>query len=215
MYINPYKEIILPTLDVIGDINEAKEEENKTATNYKGTVKIGPFAIFKNNIYLSTLSFEESKYLNIIRNNLNNTTITVFYGDGYITFELYNIKAKIDADIDDNLVKLTINGKAKAYEISSNTDIENVDNVKDIQKYFNKYVEENTLNTFNNLRNIYNTDIFNFEDAYYKKNPNYLNKYYRNWYDKIFPNLNLKVNAKIQLYEKGKIEEEIKYVKEN
>lgn len=215
MYLNPYKEIILPTLHIEGNINVADEEINKTSTNYKGTVKIGPLAIFKSTTYLTVLSLDESKYLNIIRNTLNKSIITMPYNEGYITFELYNIKAKYKPDIKNNTITLTIKGNAKTYETVTNTNIENKEKVKDIQKYFNKYIKENVLDTFNNIRTNYNTDIFNFRDIYHKCNPKYLNQNYHSWYKEKYPKLELKINSNIKLYEKGKIKEEIIYVKEN
>ena len=215
MYLNPYKEIILPTLYVEGNINEADEETNKTSTNYKGTVKIGALSIFKDTTYLSTLSLEESQYINIIKNTLNKTLLSMPYNEGYITFELYNIKTKYKPDPINNKITLTITGKAKAYEIVTNTNIEDKEKVKDIQNYFNNYIKENTLNTFDNIRKNYNTDIFNFKDIYHKNNPKYLKQNYHNWYQTTFPNILLNINSDIQLYEKGKIKEEITYVEEN
>ena len=215
MYLNPYQEIILPTLYIEGNNNIGDEENNKTSTIYKESVKIGPLAIFKDNKLLDNLSFEEEKYLNIIRNNSKKSIITMPYNDGNITFELYNIKTDIKPNIKENIITLNIKGKAKTYETVTNTNIENTSKVKNIQKSLNKYIEENILNTFNSIRNNYNTDIFNFRDIYYKTNPKYLKHNYNNWYEEIFPNLKLKVNSNITLYEKGKIKEEIKYVKEN
>lgn len=215
MYLNPYKEIILPTLYVEGNINIADEEQNKTSTNYKGSVKVGPLAIFKDTTLLEYMTLEQTKYINIMRNKLNKTLITMPYNEGYITFELYNIKVKNTPNIKNNTITLTITGKGKTYEIITNTNIENTKKVQNIQKHLNTYIEENTLNTFNNIRNNYNTDIFNFRDTYHKTNPNYLNKNYSNWYNEKFHSLNLIIKSKIELYEKGKIKEEIKYAKEN
>ena len=215
MHLNPYKEIILPTIYIEGNINKANEEINKTSTLYKGTVKVGNIAIFKDTILVDYLSFDNGKYLNIIRNKLKNTNIKTEYNNGYLVFELYDINSKISPNIKDNTITLSIKGKAKSYEIITNTNIENTKEVKDIEKYLNNYLEENIINTFNNIRNKYNTDVFNFRDIYYKDNPKYLKKNYTNWYKEVFPKLKLKVKSNIELYEKGKIKEEIKYVKEN
>lgn len=215
MYLNPYKEIILPTLYVEGNINMADEEENKTTTNYKGTVKIGTLALFKGTTLTTYTNIEETKYLNIIRNKLKNTNITMPYKEGYIVFDLYDISSNNTPDIKNNEITLTIKGKAKTYEIITSTDIESTKEVQKIKKVFNKYIENNISDVFIKIRNNYNTDIFNFRDTYYKDNPKYLKKYYNNWYQETFPNLKLKINSKIELYEKGKIKEEIKYAKEN
>lgn len=215
MYLNHYKEIILPTLYVEGNINMADEEENKTTTNYKGTVKIGTLALFKGTTLTTYTNIEETKYLNIIRNKLKNTNITMPYKEGYIVFDLYDISSNNTPDIKNNEITLTIKGKAKTYEIITSTDIESTKEVQKIKKVFNKYIENNISDVFIKIRNNYNTDIFNFRDTYYKDNPKYLKKYYNNWYQETFSNLKLKINSKIELYEKGKIKEEIKYAKEN
>ena len=215
MYLNPYKEIILPTIYVEGNKNIGSEEENKTSTIYKETVKIGNISIFKDNTFQDYLSLDNGKYLNIIKGKLTDTPLKLPYKDGYIVYELYDIKSKLTPNTKSNSITLTIKGKAKSYEIITNTNIENTKETKDIQEYLNRSLENNITTFFNSIRNKYNTDIFNFRDTYYKDNPKYLKNNYNNWYKDIYPKLNFKVKSKLELYEKGKIKEEIKYVKEN
>ena len=215
MYLNPYKEIVLPTIYVEGNINEANKEENITSTIYKGTVKVGNTAIFKDNNIIKYLSFDEEKYLNIIKGKLKMTSLKYNYKDGYIVFDLYNIKSKIIPDIKNNKVTLSIEGKAKSYETITNNAIESTDKVKVIQNFLNKEIKNNITNIFNDIKDNYNTDVFNFRDSFYKSNPTYFKKNDNNWYEEVFPNLELIVESDIHLYEKGKIKEEIKYVKEN
>ena len=215
MYLNPYKEIILPTIYVEGNLTVADEEANKTSTVYKGTVKVGNMAIFKETTLVDYLSLDNQKYLNIIRGKLKNTNIKAEYNEGYLVYELYEIKTKIIPNVKDNTITLSFKGKAKTYETITNTNIENISKVKDMEKYLNNYLENNIIDTFNSIRKKYNTDIFNFRDTYYKNNPRYFKKNYNSWYEDTFPKLKLKVKSNIELYEKGKIKEEIKYVKEN
>ena len=215
MYLNPYKEIILPTIYVEGNLTVADEEANKTSTVYKGTVKVGNMAIFKETTLVDYLSLDNQKYLNIIRGKLKNTNIKAEYNEGYLVYELYEIKTKIIPNVKDNTITLSFKGKAKTYETITNTNIENISKVKDMEKYLNNYLENNIIDTFNSIRKKYNTDIFNFRDTYYKNNPRYFKKNYNSWYEDTFPKLKLKVKSNIELYEKGKLKEEIKYVKEN
>ena len=211
MYLNPYKEITIPTLYIEGIPNVGKEETNRTSTTYKQSVKIGPLSFFKDTSLLGFINTEEEKYLEIIKNNLNKTIITL--PNNNITFELYNIKTKIVPNIKNNQIIINISGNARSYEIITDKNIENPNNVKKIQEELNKNIKNNTLNLFYNIRNNYNTDIFNFRDIFYKENPKYLN--YNNWYQEIFPNLEIKVKSNIKLYEKGKIKETLKHDKEN
>lgn len=213
MYLNPYEEIVLPTIYVEGNANIGKENENINKTEYISSVHIGKTAITKDNKIVRYLDKEETKYLNIIRKDIKNMQINIPYHDEYIVFKLYNLKVKIKPNTKNNKITLTLTGKAGSYEIVTNTSIENENNVKDIEKELNKYLKDNIIDTFKSIRKDNNIDVFNFQNIYYKNNPHYIKN--NNWYNDIFPNLKLEVISKIDLYEKGNIKEEIKYVKEN
>ncbi len=191
MHLNPYKEIILPTLYI---------DDEK--------FRIGTTAIFKDNKYITLLGEEDNKYFCLLNGN-KKTNIEINYKDGYIILEPYDLNIKKKIDIKNNTVNIYINGFSKICEISSNVDIQDTEEIKNIERVLNNNIKDNIINSFNNVRDKYNTDIYGFRDLYYKKNINV-----NNWYSDVYPKLKLKVKANIKLYENGNIKETIKYEKE-
>lgn len=215
MYLNPYLEIVLPSMIVKGNIEEGINKENLSTTKDETTIEITTTGVFKDNKLQGYLTEEESKTLNLIRGEIHNTIINMDITDGFVVFEPNNIKASIEAIPKENTVKLTVEGLAKVKEITGLLDLNNTKEVQKLQKDFNKLTEDMILTTFNNIREKYNTDVFKFRDLYYKTDTKYFNKNQSNWYEEIFPNLKLEVTSKIELYEKGNTLGGTKYEREN
>lgn len=215
MYLNPYLEIVLPSMIVKGNIKEGINKENLSTTKDETTIEITTTGVFKDNKLQGYLTEEESKTLNLIRGEIHNTIINMDITDGFVVFEPNNIKASIEAIPKENTVKLTVEGLAKVKEITGLLDLNNTKEVQKLQKDFNKLTEDMILTTFNNIREKYNTDVFKFRDLYYKTDTKYFKEKQNNWYEEIFPNLKLEVTSKIELYEKGNTLGGTKYEREN
>lgn len=215
MYLNPYLEIVLPSLIVEGSIEQGIDKENLSTTKDETTIEISTTGVFKDNKFLGYLTEDESKTLNLIRGDIQNTIINMDITDGMIVFEPNNIETKVEAIPKENTVKITISGGAKVKEITGLADLTSTEEVKKIQDEFNKLTEEMVTTTFNSIREKYNTDVFKFRDLYYKTDHKYFKENYNNWYEDIFPNLKLEVKSEIELYEKGNTLGGTKYEREN
>jgi len=203
MYLDPYLEIVLPSMIVKGSLKEGISKENLSTTKDETTIEISTTGVFKDNKFQGYLTEEESKTLNLIRGDIKNTIINMDIKDGFVVFEPNNIKAKVEAIPKENKVKITIEGKAKVKEITGLIDLNNTKEVKKLEKDLGKLTEDMVLKTFNSIREKYNTDVFKFRDLYYKTDYKYFKEKQNNWYEEIFPNLKLEVTSKIELYEKG------------
>ena len=215
MYLNPYLEIVLPSMVVVGNLEEGSQKENLSSTDSETTIKIATTGVFKENKFLGYLTEDESKTLNLIRGDISNTIITMDIEDGFIVFEPNKIEAKVEAVPKDNTVKITVGGLAKIKEISGLADLTSSEEVKKLQEDFNKLTEEMVVKAFESIREKYNTDVFKFRDLYYKTDYKYFKENFDNWYEDIFPNLKLEVKSEIELYEKGNTLGGTKYEREN
>lgn len=215
MYLNPYLEIVLPSMIVKGSVEEGINKENLSTTKDETTIEITTTGIFKDNKFIGYLTEEESKTLNLIRGDIKNTIINMDIKDGFVVFEPNNIKTSVEVIPKENKVKMTISGLAKVKEITGLMDLNNTNEVKKLQKDFNKLTENMILKTFTSIREKYNTDVFKFRDLYYKTDHKYFNKKLKNWYEEVFPNLTLEVTSEIELYEKGNTLGGTKYEREN
>ena len=119
MYINPYEEVILPSMTLYGNPEIGDEKENITTSTPETRVEISGTTITKDNQVLGYLTNEESKILSIINNKVSEFLITTNYNNGYIVFEPNRIKVKREVDIKNNIIKVKISGYSKIKEVDT------------------------------------------------------------------------------------------------
>lgn len=215
MYLDPNLEIVLPSMILYGSSDIGDEKENITTSIPKTLVKVGTTSVIKDGKILGYLSEEESKTVNLINGNLTKTILKIPYEDGYVVFEPNRIKTKQKLNIKDNKITIEISGFSKIKEFHTNKNIKNMKTVEELNKYFNKEIENMIKDNFNQIREKYNTDMFGFQELYYRTDHKYFKKYCSNWYETTFPNIKLEVKSNIKLYEKGNTLGGIKYEREN
>lgn len=215
MYLDPNLEIVLPSMILYGSSDIGDEKENITTSTPKTLVKVGTTSVIKDGKILGYLSEEESKMVNLINGNLTKTILKIPYEDGYVVFEPNRIKTKQKLNIKDNKITIEISGFSKIKEFHTNKNIKNMKTVEELNKYFNKEIENMIKDNFNQIREKYNTDMFGFQELYYRTDHKYFKKYCSNWYETTFPNIELEVKSNIKLYEKGNTLGGIKYEREN
>ena len=215
MYLDPNLEIVLPSMILYGSSDIGDEKENITTSTPKTLVKVGTTSVIKDGKILGYLSEEESKTVNLINGNLTKTILKIPYEDGYVVFEPNRIKTKQKLNIKDNKITIEISGFSKIKEFHTTKNIKNMKTVEELNKYFNKEIENMIKDNFNKIREKYNTDMFGFQELYYRTDHKYFKKYCSNWYETTFPNIELEVKSNIKLYEKGNTLGGIKYEREN
>lgn len=215
MYIDPYLEVVLPSMTLYGNYEIGDEKENITTSSPKAIVKIDGSTITKDNKILGYLDLEESKILNLINGKLKETIIKMNYYDGYIIFEPNRIKVSRELDIKNNIIKIDISGYSKTKEIQSNIDLKDLKEVEKLNKALNMELEKKITDTFNSIREKYDTDVFGFQELYYRTNYKYFKENCTNWYEDIYPKIKLEVKANVRLYEKGSTLGGLRYERKN
>lgn len=215
MYIDPYLEVVLPSMTLYGNYEIGDEKENITTSSPKAIVKIDGSTITKDNKILGYLDLEESKILNLINGKLKETIIKMNYYDGYIIFEPNRIKVSRELDIKNNIIKINISGYSKTKEIQSNINVKDPKEVEKLNKALNMELEKKITDTFNSIREKYGTDVFGFQELYYRTNYKYFKENCTNWYENIYPKIKLEVKANVRLYEKGSTLGGLKYERKN
>ena len=215
MYIDPYLEVVLPSMTLYGNYEIGDEKENITTSSPKAIVKINGSTITKDNKILGYLDLEESKILNLINGKLKETIIKMNYYDGYIIFEPNRIKVSRELDIKNNIIKINISGYSKTKEIQSNINLKDPKEVEKLNKALNMELEKKITDTFNSIREKYGTDVFGFQELYYRTNYKYFKENCTNWYEDIYPKIKLEVKANVRLYEKGSTLGGLRYERKN
>ena len=206
-YQNERIQIALPSIYLTGNNNVGDEEENIDASKVDTSVVLGPLAIFKGNKLIGYLSEEESLAYNIVMDNITNALITNKYDDDkYIVSELIKSKTDLEVDSKNNKINITVKGNAAIKEVNyNNINLKDENNVKKIEDDLNKKIEKLVKNSIKNITKKYNSDIFGFENLFYKEDYQYYKKIKDEWSDKIFQNLKIEVDSKFEIVEQGNV----------
>ncbi len=215
MYLNPYLELVLPSIEIEGEANDGESEKNVETTNPKARVKIGTASIFKDDKLVDFLSIDQSKALTFMMGQLKETIITMETDDGYIAFQPNRIKTKKEADVKNNKVTVTIEGFAQISEVNSLINLKSFEEINNLQKRLNNKISDMIENTFYDIQKKYNTDVLGFRNLFYITDNKYFKAHDMNWYEEIFPNTKIEVKSKLKLYEKGNTLGGVEYEREN
>lgn len=202
-YLNPYLEISLPSLELIGNENESDKQTNIEQTNTDSKIKLSTTGIFKDNKLIGYLSELESIGLNILLNKSKMTILSYKCDDNnYIVSEIDKIKTSIDSNIEKKEININIEGHSIINEMNCNINIKDTKVIDDIESNINNELKKIIENTIYTLQNTYNTDSIGIRDILYKSNPSYFKTNYSNW-NNIYKNLKFNINSNLKLYEKG------------
>ena len=206
-YQNERIQIALPSIYLTGNIDEGDKDENIDDSMVDTSVVLGPLAIFKGNKLIGYLSEEESLAYNIVMDNITNALITNKYDDDkYIVSELIKSKTDLEVDSKNNKINITVKGNAAIKEVNyNNINLKDENNVKKIEDDLNKKIEKLVKNSIKNVTKKYNSDIFGFENLFYKEDYKYYKQIKDKWSDKIFQNLEIKVDSKFEIVEQGNV----------
>lgn len=205
-YINPYIEIALPSIEMIGNEDVGETNLNIESTTSQANNFISNMTIFKSNKMLGYLTKEESIGYNIIKGNTKTVLIRNEYNNNeFIINEIIESSTEIKPNIGKKEIVINIKGTASISEVNKKINLESDKEIKNIEKDFNKEVEELINKTIKNINNKYNSDIYGFRELFYKENPKEYKKLIKEYKDDLLNNISYKVNSNIELIEKGNL----------
>ena len=186
-YVEEGFEFVIPTISLIGDIDESTKEDNIKDPISKSHLIILNLSMFNEDKLKYYTDEEESKGINIKSLEIIEEKFTV---------SVDNIKSKIKFKLKNNIPTITIETKY-SYEIIF---VEKDLNIKDekIQKEIKNIVDNNIKTYINKTIDIVinnNTDVIVFGNIIFKNKPEYYNKNKDNYLEQL--KFNITVNSKL------------------
>ena len=204
--LNPNIELVLPVLNMKGNVNLGEDKENISNTSVKATSIIDGMAIFRNNKLMGYLTEEESLTYNILRDSAKNFFIrTSGHDNEYIVHEIIRLSSKMEFDKNKNEMKITLTGKSAISEVNEKIDLENLEEVSKLEKELNQELKKMVERSILSIQKKYNSDIFGFGDVIYKSYPKYFQKIKDEFKQDGFQNMKVNVSVKIKGQEKGNL----------
>jgi len=205
-YLNDKIDLALPAIKMVGDIENGEENDNLEDTNTKTFNLLSNMAIFKDNKLVGYLTEEESKVYNLVANNIRTTLVKTDFDNGeYVINEMVGIECKSEVDPKKNSVSITVEGLAAISEANYSGDLGSTKEIKKIEKKLNKYTEDIAKKLIKETIKKYDSDIYGFEDMFYKKDAKYYEEHIKDNWELLFHDLDIEVKSNIEIFEKGNL----------
>lgn len=205
--INP----IVPTITVKGDIKDGSKDESLQQTTPEAKVKLESIALFQDDKLKSHTSTDESKGINIIRNQINQMYLYLKCDNKSSTINITRLNTDIkvkDAEKLKFVVKIDSDGTL--IENNCNFDLMSNKAINKLEKKAEKELKSLVDKGFKKARKS-KLDVFGFGNKLYKENPKIFNKY-KNWDKDVFNDIDVDFDINVELKYKGATKKNIKEI---
>ena len=203
-FLDSNKEIILPSVSINGTKSEGEKIENIETADPSVRLIESSLAVFKDDHLVGFLDNKQSIDLNFVRNKINNTILTYECGDNkYLSSEIMSNKTSIEFSESPLKAHIKINGILNINEITCDIDLEDPVVIDEIEADLEEELKNDVYNTIKYIIDEYNSDVFGFRDFLYKNKTKYYKEIKDDWYDSIFPNMDIDVDVNFNLTGKG------------
>ena len=205
-YLNEKNDIVLPSVEVIGDIKQGESTENIQSASPSTKVILSGYSIFKGDKLIGYLSNQDSINLGFIRNKIENTIVNYKCDDkNYMAVEVVNSKTEVDASNNKPEITIKVTGQANINEMNCKMDLTKNKTISELNDKIDKQIEKQIKSTIEKINREYNADVYGFEDLFYKKNPKYYKQLKKEYKEDFLSNINIKVESDINLFSKGNL----------
>lgn len=205
-YLNQRTDIVLPSVKIIGKGKKGDKQENIKSSIPDTSVELAPLAVFQEDKLLGYLNIEQSRSLNYVRGNIQNSILTYKCGENQL-FSTEVISSKIKTKVDSKTPKIMISvtGSGNIKEINCDVDLTKSKTITQLQQTINQKMEQDILKDINEIIDTYHTDVFGFEELLYKNSPKQYQKLKKKYGEKLLEEIEVEVKVQIKLLTKGNI----------
>lgn len=197
-------EPLMPTININGNPKKGAKQENVETAEPSSYLSLGNLAIYKGDKLIKTTSKKESEIIHIINNEAKELLYNIKYKNNYANIYSNDLKTKIKLNNSNNL-DIYVKGTGTIYEINGPINLNNIKNLKKLEKKWNKSLKKDIHKTIKKIQNEYKSDIFGFGNLIYKNYPKKWKKIENDWNDKYFKNLKIKIHTNIKIVSTGSL----------
>ena len=203
------KEATLPSIKIVGKASKGDDKSNLEQTDPKTYLELDTIALFHKDKFIGFATEKESAAINILKNTVKQSVFTISFDGGYVNIRVKNIKSDIKIN-NDNDFKIDISGEARVAEINTDTNLNDKKVIESLENKLNKHIEKQINNTIDKMKKVYKSDIFGFGNLVYKYYPDKWKEIEKDWNNKYFGKINVKVNSNTKLISTGSLENTIR-----
>lgn len=201
--INP----ILPTISIVGDVEEGNKEDNIKQNEPSTYLKLGTMAIFQGSDLVGIGGKDETKGINFINDKITTTLITSDYNDSKVVIEINDSATKIEVNLAEEIpkFKVKIESVGTITEVTGDVKIEEPETIEKIKKLSEEEIKRICNEGINYAKDM-QTDVFGFGNMIYKKDHKLWKEIKENWNTEMFSQVDVEIEVNLDLKTKGSID---------
>lgn len=196
------KEAVLTGIQVIGNQEIGSSKQNVETITPSALIQYDHLAVFKKDKLVGWLTEEESRGYADITNSVKKTVTPISCpNEGKATIEIIQFNSEVKGNINkgEPEVDIKIQAEGNVGEVECPINLMEPETIGELEKIYEKDVEEIINQTIDTLQKQYEADIFGFGEAIHRSNPKEWKKMKEQW-DEKFSDLivNVKVDMKLR-----------------
>lgn len=206
-------EPILPTITLKGNKKKGSKDSSVEQTEPSAIIELDTLALFINDKFKTYATKNESRGINMLSGRINEMIVPVECDDmgNKAVIAITDIKTSIKAKVKNNepIVNINIKAQGSIRELNCRENLYDDKNIKQLENLTKKEMKK-LINKGINLAQENETDIFGFGNLIYKNNPKYFKSIKKTWNKEQFKSLKPNIKIKLNLEDKGSLEQTIK-----
>ncbi|WP_438315593.1 Ger(x)C family spore germination protein [Sporosarcina sp. FA9] len=208
LMINDGKEAVLTGIRVIGNQELGSSKQNVESITPAARIQYDHLAVFKKDKLVGWLTESESKGLNDITNSVKTTVTSIPCPQGgKASIEVKQFKSKMKGNVKkgEPQVEVNIQAEGNVGAVECKIDLTEKKAIDELEKVYEKEVEELIQQTIETVQKQYNSDVFGFGQAIHRSNPKTWKKIKDQW-NESFVDLIVDVNVDLKLRSTGTLD---------
>jgi len=208
LMINDGQEAVLTGIHVVGDPETGSSKQNVESITPAARIQYDHLAVFKQDKLVGWLTESESKGLNDITDSVKSTVTSISCPQGgKASIEIRKFKSKIKGNVKNGepQVEITIQAKGNVGAVECKIDLTKTESIDELEKIYEKEIEERIQQTIESVQKQYKTDIFGFGQAIHRSNPKTWKKIKDQWSER-FVDLPVDVKVDFKLRSTGTLD---------
>jgi len=193
------KEAVLTGIQVVGNQELGSSKQNVETITPAARIQYDHLAVFKKDKLVGWLNESESRGFNDITNSVKSTVTSIACPQGgKASIEVIRFKSKMKGSVKkgEPQVEINIQVEGNVGAVECKIDLTEKKAIDELEKVYEKEVEEIIQQTIETVQKQYKTDIFGFGEAIHRSNPETWKKSKDQWNEKF---IDLIVDVKVDL----------------
>lgn len=166
------RELALGAITVLGNVQASEKGESFQSVIPESNIKMAGSAVFRDDKLIGYLSIYDTRMLNLVRNELDQTGFAFPLPDnaGRVSVRVNRVNTQVKVTMKQGTphIQIRIRGEGQLNSLDSDLPIQHVKGYQRLEQALSAFLEEQVLHTIGRVQQQYGVDIFGFGEKLYR-----------------------------------------------